>query len=107
MFILRIKLSNKVFYNVDLGNSYIKVNVKSALIGLDPTIKDLVQSNQCYVDQYKPDILIFKDGIIDWDTVIYFGDYFETPPDFVKAWIMNSKGDIIESLIIRNIYECR
>ena len=104
MYNLRIEVGKKVYYNVELGDSYLKVsNVEEC----DPELKlgsnfhDVINSiyKAC---EFVPSVAIFKNGKTSLSNFVDFSDlqdFLEIPNNF-RCWIMNSTGDTIETFTV-------
>lgn len=107
MFILRIELAKKVFYNVNLGEVYIKVsNIEDcdADMKLGSNFHDKLSTIWDKSNSFVPSIIIFKGGSMD--DYINFDEIFTNveTPDSIRCWIMEG-GNTIESFTVVNICE--
>jgi hypothetical protein len=110
MLILRIEIAKKVYYNVNLGESYVKV---SDIESCDPDFTlgedfhDTLTTIWNKSDDFVPNTVIFKKGRVNLDNYIDFTEIFDgiTCPDIIRCWIMNDQGDTIESITVKNICE--
>lgn len=110
MLILRIEIAKKVYYNVNLGDAYIKVaDIENcdADYSLGQEFHDILSDVFDQSDDFVPNVIIFKKGKISWDNLVNFVEIFGKAefPQSIRCWIMNDKGDTIESIIIQNICE--
>lgn len=106
MYNLRIELGKKVYYNVELGNAYIKAD----LADCDPKLKlgmnfHEILSTIYQNGEFAPSVAIFKNGHPTLLDYLDFNEIFEDMdlPDSVRCWIMNGTGDTIETFTVVNI----
>lgn len=108
MLILRIELAKGVYYNVNLGESYVKVVDMENCdpeYNLGEDFHDILADVYNHSDDFVPNTIIFRKGKITWDNLIDFIDIFGKSkcPNSIRCWIMNDKGDTIESITVKNI----
>jgi hypothetical protein len=107
MFILRIEIAKKVFYNVNLGEAYVKVsNIEDcdSDMKLGSDFHDKLSTIWDKSNNFVPSIVIFKNGSMDINDYINFDEIFTNveTPDSIRCWIMEG-GNTIESFIVVNI----
>ncbi len=108
MYNLRIEVGKKVYYNVELGNAYLKAELTKCDpdLALGSTFTDLCSDIFQFGD-FVPSTVLFKDGKVDLDYYLDFNSIFENMdlPKNVRCWIMNNTGDTIETFTVYNIAE--
>ncbi len=107
MFILKIELTKGVIYNVNLGNSYIKIeNIEECdpSNNLGTEFHDILTQIYDDSDDFVPDVVIFKNGEISWDNFIDINELYVNFPETVSCQIVNKDG-IVEAFDIKNICE--
>lgn len=109
MFILRIEIAKKVFYNVNLGEAYIKVsNIEDcdSDMKLGSDFHDKLSIIWDKSNDFVPSIVIFKNGSMNISDYINFDEIFTNvdTPDSIRCWIMEG-GNTIESFTVVNICE--
>lgn len=104
MYNLRIEVGKKVYYNVELGDSYLKI---ANLEECDPELKLGGNFHEVLESIYKscefvPSVVLFKNGKSTLSNFIDFSDVFDylEMPESAKCWIMNSTGDTIETFTV-------
>lgn len=108
MFILRIELAESVYYNVNLGEAYIKV---ADVEDCDPdyclgdAFHDVLTDMYNRSEDFIPNTVIFRKGQISSDNLVDFSKIFGKAeyPKTIRCWVMNDKGDTVESISVTNI----
>lgn len=109
MYNLRIKVEDQMFYNVELGNAYLKASTLTSGLNssMTPEFKQLI-SKIIQKEGFTPNISLFKGGKATMDSYIDFNEIMKdlnTPAEEVQCWIMNNTGDTIETFTVYNIAE--
>lgn len=114
MIYLRLELEKDVFATIELGNCYIRINGETCdpNLNMGKEINDMLGSIS-FTGATTWTNMVFKDGIVDWDHLVCFDDIYNTafkhdPTEKehkMKVYIMNDKGNTIESFYVTLVTE--